>query len=724
MLAQSGRLAEGCGVRRATALFERAGLPLGELHVEQADALVELRLLPEAQEQTRFAVRLLDSEGVPLMAAEAQLRVAQLTLLMGEPAPAAEQAEQVADRFRRQRRASWAARADLVAVEARLRAGTSRPADSAAARRAAATLHRSGMPAAAVQAGLVAGRVAAPPGGAGRPRPPGRRPGTGPAARRCWSGCAAGWPARWPAGWPATTPRCSGTAGPGWPTWPGTGPRWPRTSCACSPPGRASSWGGSGWPRWSAAAPRPRCWSGWSGPGRRRWLAVEPADAAAVEGAELAAMRAVQAELRQHEADAGSRAADGRRAELVARQAELVARQAELEARIRQSSWTREAAAAAARPPRLSPALLRSRLGDQVLVEYDMLDGELLAAVVEPRRTRLERLGPVAAVRFETSSLLFALRRLAWRPQPGPATRPPGGPPRSAWPGCPRCSSARSGWPTTPAWWWCRSASRSGCRGRRCTPRRCRSRRPRRCGSGRPGSRRPAAAGRAGGRAGLPGGVREIELLGELYPDAVVLHPPDSTADAVTAALAGADLAHLACHGRVRADNPIFSALLLSDGPLTVHELELRGAGAGCRTGSCWPPATPAPRSRTRATRLLGFVSALLARGSARAGGQRGRGRDLEVVPLMGGLHGRSGPAPRWPRAARRPVHPGPDGPTLVRQLVCVQRLRRRLNRTTSITRVKRYSRPSRPLFPREQGERRYDGRSLGYGRDLATATG
>ena len=115
----------------------------------------------------------------------------------------------------------------------------------------------------------------------------------------------------------------------------------------------------------------------------------------------------------------------------------------------------------------------------------------------------------------------------------------------------------------------------------------------------------------------VPGGVREIELLGELYPDAVVLRPPDSTAGAVTAALAGADLAHLACHGRVRSDNPIFSSLLLSDGPLTVHELELRGAGgraprrivlAACESGSevatratrrsassarCWPAAAP-----------------------------------------------------------------------------------------------------------------------------------
>ncbi len=638
---QAGRLTEGLALfEEAARRWQRAGLPLGELHVEQADALVELRLLPEAQEQTRFAVRLLDSEGVPLMAAEAQLRVAQLTLLMGEPEPAAEQAEQVADRFRRQRRASWAARADLVAVEARLRAGTSRPADSAAARRAAATLHRSGMPAAAVQAGLVAGRVAAAAG---------RR---GPAAA-AWAqardrsrgapvlvrlrGRVAGALAGRLAGDDAEVLR-HGRAGL-------ADLARHRAALASHELRVLASGQGVELGRLGLAAlvrsGSPAQVLEWMERTRAAAVAaVEPADAAAVEGAELAAMRAVQAELRQHEADAGSRAADGRRAELVARQAELVARQAELEARIRQSSWTREAAAAAARPPRLSPALLRSRLGDQVLVEYDMLDGELLAAVVEPRRTRLERLGPVAAVRFETSSLLFALRRLAWRPQPGPATTAAR---RAAQVSLARLSDLLIG-----------SLRLADHAGLVVVPVGELQRVPWSALHGAPVSIAPAAAmwersarqpPAGGGRPVLvagpdvPGGVREIELLGELYPDAVVLHPPDSTADAVTAALAGADLAHLACHGRVRADNPIFSALLLSDGPLTVHELELRGAGgrvphrivlAACESGS---------EVAYEGNETLGFVSSLLARGSAGLVASAVVVPDWDVVPLMGELH-------------------------------------------------------------------------------------
>ena len=43
-------------------------------------------------------------------------------------------------------------------------------------------------------------------------------------------------------------------------------------------------------------------------------------------------------------------------------------------------------------------------------------------------------------------------------------------------------------------------------------------------------------------------------------------------------ALDGADVAHVAAHGSFRADNPLFSSLLLADGPLTVYDLERLGS--------------------------------------------------------------------------------------------------------------------------------------------------
>lgn len=631
---QAGRLTDGLALfAEAARLWQAAGLPLGELRVEQADALVELRLLPEAHEQARAAVELLDRQGVHLMAAEAQLRVAQLSLLMDEAGPAAQLAEQVAGRFRRQRRASWAARADLVAIEARLRSGESRSTDIGAARRAAATLQRSGLPAAAVQASLIAGRVAAACGrrelaataweqarvlSRGAPvlvRLRGRVAGAlagrldgkdAVVLRHSRAGLAD--LARHRAALASHELRVLAS---------GQGVELGRLGLAAlvrsGSPAQVLEW----MERTRAAAVS----------------AVEPAGGPAVDD-ELAAMRAVQAELREHERGAGRRGPVAG-----TRRAQLVSRQAELEARIRQTSWLRRGDGPARRP-RLSTAALREVLDGQVLVEYDVLDGELIAAVVEPGRTRLVRLGPVAAVRFEISSLLFALRRLAWRPLPPASTAaaltvaraglarlagmligslrlpehpglvvvPVGDLQRVPW-------SALHPAPVSiapAAAMWERSARQ-----------------------------RAYLAGTGGvvlvAGPDVPGGAREIALLGEIYPDAVVLEPPASTTGGVTAALAGAGLAHLACHGRVRSDNPIFSSLLLSDGPLTVHELELRGSAphrivlAACESGT---------EVAYEGNETLGFVSSLLARGSAGLVASAIVVPDWDVVPLMGALHG------------------------------------------------------------------------------------
>jgi tetratricopeptide (TPR) repeat protein len=91
---------------------------------------------------------------------------------------------------------------------------------------------------------------------------------------------------------------------------------------------------------------------------------------------------------------------------------------------------------------------------------------------------------------------------------------------------------------------------------------------------------------RAAARPRHPGGIAlvagphldhaeaEIHTLSRSYPGAVVLTGADATAAAVSHAIDGAAMAHLATHGHFRSDNPQFSALELADGPLTVYDLE------------------------------------------------------------------------------------------------------------------------------------------------------
>src|SRR5262249_9213424 len=73
---------------------------------------------------------------------------------------------------------------------------------------------------------------------------------------------------------------------------------------------------------------------------------------------------------------------------------------------------------------------------------------------------------------------------------------------------------------------------------------------------------------------GLDGALGGLGGPADLHPDAQVFEATGSNVEDVLVALGRADIAHLACHGRFRVDNPMFSSLELSDGPLTVFDLE------------------------------------------------------------------------------------------------------------------------------------------------------
>jgi CHAT domain-containing protein/tetratricopeptide (TPR) repeat protein len=84
----------------------------------------------------------------------------------------------------------------------------------------------------------------------------------------------------------------------------------------------------------------------------------------------------------------------------------------------------------------------------------------------------------------------------------------------------------------------------------------------------------------------------EVTALAGLFPESVSLVGPQATRAALQEHTAEVDLVHLACHGQFRPDNPMFSALRLGDGWLTVreaYELDLDGklvTLSACETGA------------------------------------------------------------------------------------------------------------------------------------------
>ena len=161
VMAQAGRLPESLRLfEGAERLLGEAALPLGELHAEYADAMLELRLLPEARSAADRALREFTITGVPLMQAEALLRVARVALLSGDCPAADEAAGLAAASFRRQQRVGWAARAVVIGVEARAQRGIVALDDLMRVRRAATTLDRLALTSEAVEGHLTAGRMA------------------------------------------------------------------------------------------------------------------------------------------------------------------------------------------------------------------------------------------------------------------------------------------------------------------------------------------------------------------------------------------------------------------------------------------------------------------------------------------------------------------------------------------------------------------------------------
>ena len=111
-----------------------------------------------------------------------------------------------------------------------------------------------------------------------------------------------------------------------------------------------------------------------------------------------------------------------------------------------------------------------------------------------------------------------------------------------------------------------------------------------------------------------------------------------ATVEAVRTALDGAQLAHLGTHGTIHPRNPLFSALALADGPLTIYDLERLNQAphlvvlAACDAGrSATPPGDE----------LIGLSATLLALGATNVIASVAPIPDGETTPLMIEVHQR-----------------------------------------------------------------------------------
>jgi CHAT domain-containing protein len=275
-------------------------------------------------------------------------------------------------------------------------------------------------------------------------------------------------------------------------------------------------------------------------------------------------------------------------------------------------------------------------LGDRCLVEYGVLDGAVLAAVVTATSVSVSRLVSLDAIRTQIAKLALCLRALAvrGRSHEGPGltqvaqarirslraalVEPLRVPPDQELVVVPVDDLQRVPWSamhdspvsvSPSASFWASTHEREDV-GRH---------------------RALLAAG-----PDLPAAVEEVRELSALHPDHIALLPPHSTVRRITDALPGTGTAHLACHGVVRSDNPLFSSLRFSDGDLTVQELELRNLSPyRVILAACQAAADASLPGGER----LGFVSALMARGTAGVLGSIHLVPDTAAAPLMTRVH-------------------------------------------------------------------------------------
>ena len=602
-------------LRRAETEIGTHGGQLGPVFLDRSELLLSVGAAAEAQEAAHRAVLAYERERRGLLVPGARLVLAQAAFLARDWPTALDQARRARRGFARQQRPEWVAFAQLIALRTGQAAGTRVPVRDPHGLVAALT--RAGWPAAALEARLAVARLLGAGPEAGellRQASSARR--AGPAGLR-----ARGWYAQ------ALTRTRAGDR---------------RGAASAIRTGlrvlddHGTSLGAADLRAYSAvhrtdltelglrAALRdgtPAQVFEWAERGRASRLPrrpVRPPDDPVLAGL-LAELRAVARDV--------DRTGEPR----------LVGRQVALERRIRDQDRLHRAPADLGPGRPVPVSRLRAALGERALIEFVALDGVLHALSLVGGRLRRHELGPVDRVTDLVDRMPVALHRMI-RPDTAPGSRAaavrlltdaaarldalllgpvdlgdrplvvvPTGPLHDLpWSVLPTCAG-RPVVVSPSATLWCATGARTGA-----------------------GTGAVAVAG-----PGLTGARAEAAAVAAIHGGTPVVDD-HATVEAVLGVLRSADVVHLAAHGRLAPDNPLFASLRLHDGPLVVHDLELQPRVphtvvlASCDSG----------RSLVcTGDELLGLSATFMAKGTASLVASVVPIPDAETTPLMTAFH-------------------------------------------------------------------------------------
>ncbi|HEX5495483.1 MAG TPA: CHAT domain-containing tetratricopeptide repeat protein [Mycobacteriales bacterium] len=622
------------------AIYRRHGVPAPELLLTRGELLLSVGLTGEARDTAGRAVRELEAAGNRSLLPEALVLLAQAALADDNTDAAREAARRAMRMFVGQRRVGWATVARYVALRADERAGALTRGLRARALRVAADLARMGWRTQELDARIVAVRVALAHGQVDTVRrelaelDPARRRGPTELRIRAWyaeallrmaTGDQRGAQRAVRAGL-RVLDRQRATLG--------------ATELRVHVSGHGSELATLGLvlARSSDSAHRMLDWAERWRAGALRLRPVRPPDEPTLADA-LAELRRVSSQAEEALLGEGASRGGGSPARLLRQKASLEERVRRLVRRSPGSgllSGTPE-------PPTVRQ--LAEHLGDRVLVELVEHDGTLLAVTVRDGTAKLHELGRPELVRRSLESMRFALRRLAFEhgsPESLNSARatisrsaeridtellgplrpvltdrrlvlvPTGALQALPWALLPSCASRPVSVVPSAAVWL---------RGARAAP-------------ARPVTDTGKVLLVCG--PGLDGAAAEIDALAGRYPGTEPLTGPRATVEAALSGLDGAEVAHIAAHGRVRSDNPLFSALDLADGPLTVYDLE-RLAHAPRLV--LLPACQSGVSSVLAGDEVMGLTSALFALGTRTIFATVIPVPDAATHPLMVALH-------------------------------------------------------------------------------------